>query len=153
MAALRPGGKNFGRAKRPVNSITHLNRLERRFDMYVGSARLDRVTDDLINAAHDRRLIGDIAQALQIELARIMDPVVAVDKRQIRSGAVKRGPSLVELRGRRHAQLHFVAGRIGERLHRLQVERIGHREPEATPRDRERQQAIRLNELLGDLTA
>ncbi len=119
--------------------------------MNVGGARLDRAADDLIDAPNDRRLIGDVAQALQIEIAGVLRAYVGLDEGgAVGAIAIEAGPSLLEQRWRRDAQLEREARGIGERLHRAILQRIGHREGEPLAGRGERKDAVGADEFFGD---
>ena len=114
---LQSGRQRFGGAQRAVDAIADLHGLERGLDVNVGRARFDGVGDDLVDPPDDRRLIGDVAQPLQVEFAGVIGAGVVVGERNaVLLRAIEGRPGLFELRGRGEAQFDLEAGGIGERL-------------------------------------
>jgi hypothetical protein len=49
-----------------VDAITHLQAVLEGFDVHVGGARLDGALDQVIDEPHDRRLAGEVLEALDV---------------------------------------------------------------------------------------
>ena len=59
--------------QKSVDAVPNRDGIASGFDMNVGRAPLDGSRNDLIHKPDDRRFVGDIAQALDIEFAAVVD--------------------------------------------------------------------------------
>ncbi len=136
-------------AQHAVDAVAQAERLLERLDVDVGGALLDRARDDAVDDAHDRRLGGEVAQALDVVLgaelallARGLDDLA--DRAAAAEHALERGLDVG-----RHADpgQHRLAGEQLHRADRVAVERVGHRDREAVLGLGERQDARLLEEV------
>ena len=58
--------------QKSVDAVPNGDRVASGFDVHVGRATLDRPCNDLVHQPDDRRLVGDIAQPLDVEFAAVV---------------------------------------------------------------------------------
>ena len=120
--------------------------------MNVGGSHLDCICNDLIDAANDRRLVCEVAQTLQIELARCFNIGVFADEVEaLALLAIEFRPSLFKKRRGQQAELEVQSGCINQGVHKLEIERIGHGQRGPVLIEEERQDGRAPQEALWDL--
>ena len=121
----------------PVDAVTHPEPVLERLDVDVRSPRLHRPADQQIHQADDRRLAGEVAQALDVlDGPLIVGPAAIIDDLADGGGSatVDAFDRAFDFRRYPHPRYHRLGGDQLHGPHGIGIEGIGHGEDEALGR-------------------
>src|SRR5581483_5682992 len=141
---LEPARRALDVVQDPVDAVADLELVLERLDVDVRRALLDRAVDEQVHEADDRRLAREVAEV--VDVLFVVGEVLDVGLRRLRAAVsvrrravpVRRLEPLEHVALAREARIDLEPRRDLERLDRVVVRRIGHRDGERSVRLRER---------------